>query len=408
MKVLMFGWEFPPLNQGGLGTACYGLTKGLSRQGVQISFVLPSLSQDIKSDFVRIISAEDRNVRITRIQSPLQAYMTSKEYSEQARQRRFRPNDKLYGKNLFEEVCRYAQKAAGIAAEEEHDIIHCHDWMTFQAGIEAKKVSGKPLVVHVHATEFDRTGGSGVNQYVFDIERQGMEFADTVITVSNYTKQKIINNYGIPAEKIQVMHNGVDTDDIPEIPPEEGCSLKDYDRVVLFLGRITLQKGPDYFIEAAKKVLEYEPNVKFILAGTGDMEYQMIEKAAAMGMADKVLFSGFLKGGDVDRAYRMADLYVMPSVSEPFGIAPLEAMKNGTPVIISKQSGVSEVIMHCLKTDFWDVNEMANKIIAVLRYNELKSMLGKNGHSEVKNISWDIPARKCVGVYNGLVGGGPW
>ena len=396
MKVLMFGWEFPPLSSGGLGTACYGLTKGLSNKGVEITFVLPYTFDADNANFVKLVSAG--NIKIKKIASALKPYMSSQEYSKSLSKK---PSPKIYGSTLFDEVYRYTLAAEKIAEEEDFDVIHCHDWMTFGAGISAKRKKNKPLILHVHATELDRTGGHQVNQYVYDLERQGMHKADKVIAVSNFTKNKIATHYDVPPEKIQVVHNAVD---FSQHYYNENFEIKKTDKIVLFLGRVTLQKGPDYFV--AKKVLEQEKNVKFIVAGSGDMEPFIIEKAAELGIADKVLFAGFLNQEDVERAYRMSDIYVMPSVSEPFGITALEAMKNKTPIIISKQSGVSEVISHCLKVDFWDINEISNKIISLLSYKPLHETLKDNGYFEVKNFNWDIPAEKCIEVYNELISKG--
>ena len=398
MKILMFGWEFPPLSSGGLGTACYGLTKSLSRKGVEITFVLP-YSFDVENpDFLKLISAG--NVKIRKISSALQPYMSPQEYKSVVSKT---SSPKIYGATLFDEVYRYTLAAEKIAEQEDFDVIHCHDWMTFGAGIRAKKKKNKPLVLHVHATEFDRTGGHAVNQSVYDLERDGMHNADAVIAVSNFTKDKIVSHYGVQPDKISVVHNAVD---FSSHYSDETFAIKNTDKIVLFLGRLTLQKGPDYFVYAAKKVLENEKNVKFIIAGTGDMEASIIEKAAELGIADKVLFAGFLHEDDVERAYKMADVYVLPSVSEPFGITVLEAMKNKTPSIVSKQSGVSEVIKHCLKVDFWDINEMSNKIIALLRYSSLNETMRENGYFEVKKFNWDVPAQKCIEVYNQLISKG--
>ena len=395
MKVLMFGWEFPPLSTGGLGTACYGLTKSLSKKGIEITFVLPYSFDADNSDFVKLVSAG--KIKIRKIMSALQPYMGQQEYKKSLGKK---PEPKIYGSTLFDEVNRYTLAAEKIAEEEEFDVIHCHDWMTFGAGIRAKRKKNKPLVLHVHSTEHDRTGGHRVNQYVYDVERHGMHKADKVIAVSNFTKNKIMTHYSIPSEKIRVVHNAVD---FSQHYHDENFEIKKTDKVVLFLGRLTLQKGPDYFVYAAKKVLEREKNVKFIIAGSGDMEPFVIEKAAEMGIADKVLFAGFLNNDDVERAYKMADIYVMPSVSEPFGITALEAMKNKAPAIVSKQSGVSEVIRHCLKVDFWDVNELSSKIISLLRYGPLHETLKENAYSEVKKFSWDTPAEKCIQIYNDLI-----
>ncbi|MBI2541696.1 glycosyltransferase family 4 protein [Candidatus Woesearchaeota archaeon] len=395
MKVLMFGWEFPPLSSGGLGTACYGLTKGLSSKGIEITFVLPYSFDSNAADFLKMVPAT--NIKIKKIASALQPYMGSREYLNSAGKKQ---SPKIYGSTLFDEVQRYALAAEKIAEEEDFDVIHCHDWMTFGAGIAAKRKKNKPLVLHVHSTELDRTGGHLTDQHVYSLEKKGMDNADKVIAVSNFTKSKIMAHYGIPPEKISVVHNAVD---FSEYAQNKNSGIKKTGKIVLFLGRITLQKGPDYFVYAAKKVLEHEDGVKFVIAGTGDMEHSMIEKAAELGIADKVLFAGFLGQEDVEKAYKMADVYVMPSVSEPFGITALEAMKNMAPVIVSKQSGVSEVIRHCFKVDFWDINELSNKILSVLRYNSLHETLKESGYAEVKRFSWDVPAQKCIEIYNELL-----
>ncbi len=385
----MYGWEFPPHSSGGLGTACYGLTRSLSKKGAKITFVLPYYPGT--SDFLDIISA---NITFKRVNSPLRPYLSAARYGF-LREGGSIPT--IYGESLFDEVHRYAEEAKRIAAETEFEIIHCHAWMTFMAGIFSKNLKGKPLIVHVHSTEFDRTGGNSVNQHVYDIERRGMEEADAVIAVSNYTKNMIVRHYGIPEGKIRVVHNAVDQ----KLPAAKLPEKRE--KVVLFLGRITLQKGPDYFLYAAKRVLEYYPNVKFILAGKGDMEHFIIEKAAELGIAKNVLFAGFLKGEEVERAYRMADLYVMPSVSEPFGITALEAIQSGTPILISKQSGVSEVVTHALKADFWDVNDLAGKIIAVLRYRALPHVLREHASQEIARFTWDDPAQKCIDIYHEIL-----
>ena len=403
MKVLMFGWEFPPMSSGGLGTACYGLTKGLSNHNIDVTFVLPYAPGDTDAEYVKLIPANDLSkVKIVGVNSIMRPYITSSQYEstflsfgKNSKQR------KLYGENLQEEVYRFSLKATLIAEYEDFDVIHCHDWMTYLAGINAKLVSGKPLVMHVHATEFDRTGGN-VNQEVYDAERRGMYEADMIIAVSQFTKDKIVRHYGISPDKIVVVHNAVD---LKFKRLGNSFNIDKKDKVVLFVGRVTLQKGPDYFIEAAKKCLEFDPNIRFIIAGSGDMEGYLIERSAELGIGDKVLFAGFVTGDDLDRLYQMADVYVMPSVSEPFGITPLEAMKNETPVIISKQSGVAEVINHCLKVDFWDINQLVDKILAVLKYEELNHTLKYHSSIEVRKFNWNEPAEKCIGVYNKVMRG---
>ncbi|MBW2972584.1 glycosyltransferase family 4 protein [Candidatus Woesearchaeota archaeon] len=403
MKVLMFGWEFPPFKSGGLGTACYDLTKGLSRQGVDVTFVMPVAPEDANAQFVKLLGANNfaKKVKVRKISSVLQPYQSFTSYSEALKHIKSsagvgsKGND-IYGTNLYEEVYRYGMAGREIAEEEEFDVIHVHDWMTYQAGINAKRVSGKPLVAHIHATEFDRTGGNP-NQIISHLEYTGLKAADIVIANSNFTKQNVIQHYSIDPGKIKVVHWGIEPDN-----PHYGLGVKSPfrdEKVVLFLGRITIQKGPDYFIEAAGRVLKYLPNTKFVVAGSGDMFERMINRADELGILHNFIFTGFLKGADVHRAFQMADLYVMPSVSEPFGLVALESMKNGTPIMISKQSGVSEVVNHALKVDFWDVDEMANKMVNVLKYSELLEELNENSFREVQKFNLDEPARKTKSIY---------
>lgn len=303
--------------------------------------------------------------------------------------------DSGYGADLFGDASRYARLVAALGLTEKFDVIHAHDWLTYPAGLLLKQITGKPLVCHIHATEFDRSG-ENINQGVYDIEREGMQGADRVIAVSRLTKAVVSARYGVDDAKIDVVYNGVAQHDAQ---PQSGAAIERDEKIVLFLGRITMQKGPEYFIQAAKRVLEKDEKVKFVVAGSGDMAVRMIEHAASIGIGHKVLFTGFLRGRDVDRVYQMADCYVMPSVSEPFGIAPLEAMRNDVPVIVSKQSGVSEVLTHCLKVDFWDTDEMANKIVAVLKYPPLGQTLREHGRFELRGLNWDGAAEKCVKVY---------
>jgi glycogen synthase len=414
MKVLMFGWEFPPFNTGGLGTACYGLTKGLVEQGHNVTFVLPKAKSIDSKSHVKLLVANDIETSIEggtfsvkEVDSLLAGYLDSTTYSRKYLQYIRLMNQKvqnasdepLYGKNLYEEVNRFADKAKVIAAFEDFEVIHCHDWMTYDAGINAKKVSGKPLVIHVHATEFDRTG-KNVNQYVYDIERKGMHLADSIIAVSEYTKQMIVNHYAIDPSKVSVVYNAVDFNGQSA---KEECKIKNNDKVVLFLGRITMQKGPEYFMHMAKKVLEKEKNVKFVVVGSGDQEGMMIDMSHQLGIGNKMLFSGFLRGKDIDKAFSMADVYVMPSVSEPFGITPLEAMKNGTPCVISKQSGVSEVLSNCLKVDFWDVHKMADLVLGIIKYDSVHKTMKQSGLEEIKSFTWHKPARECAEVYSKLL-----
>jgi glycosyltransferase involved in cell wall biosynthesis len=450
MRVFMLGWEFPPFISGGLGTACYGLTKAMSGIGTDIMFVLPRPVASPFSTHVRLVSPRagsplespetefrldefDRVTFRTVNAQMLDPYIRPEDYAvaKAAKAAAYsqtapffsdkssgtipvpdpsRPVDPVppipsahYAGDLFAEVQRYAALAAEIARGESFDVVHAHDWMTFPAGLAVAGIKGVPLVVHVHSTEFDRSG-MNVDQRIYDIERRGMHGAMKIIAVSYLTKNLVTHHYGIDPGKVEVVYNAIETNGNGHaFDPAQYSILKD-EKIVLFLGRITMQKGPEYFLAAAKKVLDVMDNVKFVMAGSGDMIRRTIEMAAAMGIGHKVLFTGFLRGTDVEKVFRMADLYVMPSVSEPFGIAPLEAMSHDVPVIISKQSGVSEVLTHALKVDFWDINEMANKIIAVLKHPPLASTLRQHGSFEVRRLSWNDAAKSCVGVYEQAMG----
>ena len=396
----MFGWEFPPHNSGGLGTACFGLTKALSRADVRVTFVLPKKLEGLSHEFLKIVFANIRNIKVRSVTSLLAPYISSEQYDEHLRSA---PEHEIYGLNLFDEVRRYGLQARIIAEEEPHDVIHAHDWLSFRAGIEAKRVSGKPLIVHVHATEFDRTGGHP-NQYIYEEERRGMHAADCIISVSQHTKNMIVEHYGVEADKVAVVHNGIDhADHRRELPPALEHVRTRGQKIVLFVGRITIQKGPDYFIKVARRVLEYDPNVLFVISGAGDMEHQIIRMAADMGLGDKVVFAGFVRGEELMKLYRAADLYVMPSISEPFGITALEALANGTPILVSKQSGVSEVLTHALKSDFWDIDDMADKILNVVASKGLHDTLGQFGSKDVEHVTWESAAGKCSAVYNNLL-----
>jgi glycogen(starch) synthase len=399
-RVLMLGWEFPPFKSGGLGTACYGLTKGLARQGVKVTFVMPVAPEGAKAEFVRLLGANQfgKNIKVLQIPSTLAPYQTADQYAED-----YAPlsTKGVYGRNIYQEARRFARVAKIIAKKEPHDVIHAHDWMTYEAGIEARKVSGKPLVVHIHATEFDRTGDHP-NNYISNIEYKGLKEADLIIANSNFTKQNVIKHYKIPEEKIRVVHWGIEEDD-PAYHLNYRSTINKKGKVVLFLGRITIQKGPDYFIEVAKKVHDFEPDTFFVIAGDGDMMPRIINRAHELGIADKVIFTGFLQGADVHKAFQMADLYVMPSVSEPFGLVALESLKNKTPIIVSRQSGVSEVLKNCLKTDFWDIDKMTDMIVNVLRNQALHEELKELGHKEVQKFNLDEPARKVHDVYKEVI-----
>tara|TARA_R110002072_G_scaffold146492_1_gene293437 strand:- start:93403 stop:94677 length:1275 start_codon:yes stop_codon:yes gene_type:complete len=416
----MFGWEFPPHISGGLGTACYGLVKGMAHHNQDIIFVVPKLWGD-EEPLADFVNASDvtidyrekrfkkfwKNLTYLEVSSFLVPYLGPdefKKYTDYAIHDRTDVDESVfsnkfefsgkYGKDLMMEVSRYALVAAHIAKSKEHDIIHAHDWLSFPAGIAAKEISGKPLVAHVHATEFDRSGES-VNQVVYDIERAGMHAADHIVAVSQLTKNIIIKKYGIPASKVTVLHNAV----LDASIIKSSYKKKVPEKIVTFLGRITFQKGPEYFVEAAKKVIERDPNVRFVMAGNGDLLNRMIDRVAELRMGTKFHFTGFLKGDDVDHMYAISDVYVMPSVSEPFGISPLEAVRHNTPVIISKQSGVAEVLNNAIKVDFWDIDSTADAIFALLHYDGIAKMFKELGTEELKKLKWEHVAEKLVNVY---------
>ena len=413
-RTLMLGWEFPPFISGGLGTACYGLTKAMDRLGMPVIFVLPrampirfAAGQESSAgmEMSEYYQTGMRHVRLRPIRSTLVPYTPGASYGaahwhhvkaqgSSATLEAIDQQRAIYGPDIRAEVHRYAIQVMEVAESEQFDVIHAHDWMTFPAGIAVATRTGKPLVVQVHSTEFDRSG-EHVNQYVYDIERQGMHAATLIIAVSNYTRNIIINRYGVPPEKVEVVYNGIDFNGRTETAHQRAWP----DKTVLFLGRVTMQKGPEYFLFAAKRVLEKMDKVKFVMAGDGDMLYRSIELAANLGIGHKVFFTRFLRGADVDRAYQMADLYVMPSVSEPFGIAPLEALQHNVPVLVSKTSGIAETFRNALKVDFWDINEMANKMVAVLRYEPLQEMLRIEGRKEALRFRWEDSAARVNEVY---------
>ncbi len=387
----MVGWELPPFNSGGLGEACYGLAKALSAKGVTINFVLP-YNLNISCDFMNILYANESS-NPKKIMGP---YLTYRQWVKAIKEGTVKSFD------YFSQVMEYSENIKDLARKENADIIHMHDWLTYPAGISARNIMGKPLVAHVHATEFDRTGGRFLNDGVYNLEKEGFETSDRIIPVGGIVKNTIVKNYFIDEGKIRVVYNGVDDACKPKISPALTQLKKAGYKIVLFLGRITMQKGPDYFVKAAKIVANYCPKAIFVVTGSGDMESQMIFEAANLGISDKFIFTGFLRGPEKDSVYQAADVYVMPSISEPFGITALEAVKNRTPVIVSKQSGVSEVLRSALKADFWDVEELANKIIAVLRYKSLPRDLKKESVREIVNLTWDRSAEEVMKVYKQL------
>jgi glycosyltransferase involved in cell wall biosynthesis len=423
MKILMFGWEFPPHITGGLGTACYGLTKGLSAiEGCEVIFVVPKVWGDEESNSFRLVGANRVPVRkkmvtleensqpleFLEVDSPLIPY-SGNEMFWKLKAGRYKKNTGFveisedgtipfsggYNGAVSGEIRKYALVAEIIAAECSFDLIHAHDWLAYPAGIAAKRKSGKPLVIHVHATEFDR-GGGNVNPEVYNIEREGMELADRIITVSNLTRNTVIEKYGIEPGKVVTVYNAVEP-----VTDDEKKSVKKgiTDRIVTFLGRITYQKGPEYFIEAAALVLKEMNHVRFVMAGSGDMMNAMVEHTARLGITDRFHFTGFLTGDDVYKMLKISDVVVMPSVSEPFGIVPLEAMQSGIPVIVSRQSGVAEILQYAIKTDFWDTHALADAIYGLLNYPSLSRLLSMRGLEETSTLKWKNAAMKISGIY---------
>lgn len=435
-RVLMFGWEFPPFISGGLGTACYGLTSSMKKLGSEVHFVLPTFGKhEMTVSEIPLINASEVEIpnsviineeiiqknrrlyeifsQVTHVDTILKPYMTETIYQEELLKRRheetneskstniYHNNSKTkfafngsYGASLRDEVYRLGYVGYTLGLESDFDIIHAHDWMTYPAGIAAKQASGKKLIVHVHATEFDRSG-EHVNQTVYDIERMGMHMADHIIAVSHRTKKIVTDHYGIHPDKVSVVHNGAIENE--EIENQMQRPFKD--KMVLFLGRITSQKGPSYFVEAANKVLKKKKNVRFIMAGDGDLMNKMVRRVAELKIGHRFHFTGFLRGDALTNIFKISDLFIMPSVSEPFGIVPVEAMRHEVPVIVSKQSGVAEILPDALKVDFWDVELLTKQILEILNNPaKTKRMIQKNNEL-VKELNWDKPAERVLEVY---------
>jgi glycosyltransferase involved in cell wall biosynthesis len=426
MKVLMFGWEFPPQITGGLGTACYGITKSLAKQNVNVLFVVPKAFGNEDRRFATLQDAGEipsrylesnsrvfwRNVLYKEMSARLVPYTTPEDFKKKPENdilrllpgkdyeiSGFTPFSGRYGIDLWNEIERYSMVTSLLAARENYDIIHAHEWLTFPAAISAKKISGKPLIVHIHATEFDRNSGI-INRDIYDIEKKGMELSDKIIAVSNYTKDIVTNRYGIHSDKVVTIHNGIDKIAGPAVSKSEKLSDE---KIVTFLGRITFQKGPEYFIEAAYKVLQKQSNVRFVMAGSGDLKDKILRQVDNLGISAKVSFPGFLKSDEVKKLFSQTDVFVMPSVSEPFGITPLEALRSEVPVIISKQSGVSEVIKHTIKVDYWDINALSDAIYGVLNYKTLSDLLSSKGSNEVNKLRWGKTGKQILDVYKSLV-----
>jgi glycogen synthase len=398
IRVLMYGWELPPNNTGGLGVACYGLAKGLTATGTQISFGMPQqLPQNVP--FMEILNHGIHNMSVMAFNSALTPYAPLYPHNQLLTPSDYRSLGLVNGPSMYEESLKFADIASTWGRTQNHHLIHAHDWMTFPAAVKTKRISGKPFVAHIHATEYDRTGGN-VDGRIAHVEYQGLQAADKVITVSEYTKNIVHDRYAVPKDKISVVYNGVDSvdfdaGDIRRIFP--------HDHIVLFVGRLTFQKGVDYFLRAAQEVLQKHPNTVFIVVGTGDMYQKLIMDAAHLGISQRVIFAGFLKGMKLRTLYKMADVFVMPSVSEPYGIVALEAIAAGTPVIISKHSGVAETITHALPVDFWDTQKMARLISLTLSYPAYSRELALHAKDELKHLTWDHAAQKVQAIYQDVL-----
>jgi glycogen synthase len=419
----MLGWEFPPYISGGLGTACHGLTRALTRLDTEILFVLPRAEtagpQEVAApDEGRRVQAGQGPMTFAAVPSAMTRPYASGGCGGGGGRMAAPPGDLVptmmtlrkgplsvigagaaggYEGDLIHRIEQYAERCVDKVRGERFDVIHAHDWVTLPAGEAIAARSHRPLVAHIHSTEFDRSG-ERVNPPVYDIERRGMEAADGVIAVSRLTRRMIVERYGIAPQKVRVIHNGIDP--TPPAPRPRVAGRPAGEKTVLFLGRLTMQKGASFFVRAAARILERRRDVRFVIVGWGDLGPQIVEQVAALGLGAQVRFAGFLRGDEVEQAYRMADVYVMPSVSEPFGLTALEAVRHGVPVILSKNSGVAEVLPRgALKVDFWDIEKMADRILAVLDRPALGEALRRAAGSEVRKLTWEAAARKCLEVY---------
>ncbi len=379
----MLGWEFPPFRSGGLGTHCYHLTNGLSALGVDITFLMPKSPFSITSDYMKIVQIDSRLFGPYRTGQML---------------------NRNYGLNLFDDIWSYNQMCVDYAMgmKESFDIIHCHDWLTSIAAVELRARTGKPLVATIHSTEYDRTGSLSPNSWIVEREMVLVRNADVIITVSEMMRKQLIERYGADPGKIAVIYNAVDHGSWAG--PEVNAAFPGQ-KVILFMGRLTIQKGPDFFLKAAKKALSKNPNLRFVLGGTGDMMPQLIREAIHLGISDKVMFLGYVPDSELARLYAAADVFVLPSVSEPFGITVLEAIASGTPAIISRQSGVREVVKNSFSVDFWDVDGMASKMLALTAYPKLHKSMRENSRKEISSYTWRSVAQETVGkAYNKAIG----
>jgi len=389
----MLGWELPPHNSGGLGVACYHLCKALSKKSVDIEFILP-YHAPFEEDFMTVTAAHPQGAKV--VLANASAYDSYKYVYEDGHEEWV---------DIVGQQRAYEHAVARLVEEREFDVIHAHDWLTFRAGLRARQVKNVPLILHVHSIERDRAGGQSGNPLVREIEATALLLADRIVAVSQLTKNAIIEDYGVPADKIEVVHNSVDHDSFLALDTDNAyrylCAMKAQGyRVVVNVGRLTVQKGLPNLLKAAREVIYRAPKTLFLIVGSGEQYFELIELAAGLGISKNVIFTGFQRGKQWRDSFAVADLFVMPSVSEPFGITPLESIGFGTPALISKQSGVSEVLANCLKVDFWDVSEMANQITAVVQNDGLRDELQVNARQELNRLSWDATADRLLALYN--------
>lgn len=393
MKILMLGWELFPHHSGGLGVVCYQLCRSLAKFGADIDFVLP-YTADHNIDFMRVLSSSPQSIDDLRKAGI--AYDSYKYVKETGQVEWLDMNGQS---TMFEDA------VGRIATHEAYEVIHAHDWMTFRAALRAKELANLPLVVHIHSIESDRAGGGYGNPLVREIEQTAMLLADRVVAISEHSKQSIVREYQIPADKIEVAYNSIDIAEAEKLD-SENCykyltEMQQHGyRVLSNVGRLTMQKGLPNFLRVVKEVVAYEPKTLFLIVGSGDQERELIELGAELGISRNVIFAGFQRGKKWRDAFAVGDLFVLPSVSEPFGITPLEAAGYGTPSLISRQSGVAEVLRNCLKVDFWDIKEMANQIVSLVRHDSLRDEIHKNAFAEYNRLTWDETANRLLAIYS--------
>ena len=392
MKILMLGWELPPHNSGGLGMACFQLCKALAKKNIDIEFILP-YQADHGIDFMTVTAAHPQGVASV-LRSGI-AYDSHKYVRDDGSEEWL---------DIYDQQQLYEEAVVRLVQAKEFDIVHAHDWLTFRAAMRVKELKKCPIILHVHSVESDRSGSKHGNPFVREIEEMSMLMADRVIAVSQRTKNAIIEDYGIPADKIEVVHNSIEPGDIAPLDDNNIYRYLDMMRsqgyrVVVNVGRLTIQKGLPNLMRAAKEVVAHAPKTLFLIVGSGEQYYELIDLAAELGIGPNVLFTDFQRGKKWRDAYAIGDLFVMPSVSEPFGLTPLEAIGYGTPALVSKQSGISEVLLNCLKVDFWDINEMANQITAVVQNDSLRDELLHSSYGEYIRLSWDSASDKVASLY---------